>query len=246
VKRVLLGIALAGIIAAVPSALGRSPIEPPRACEGLTICGPVAGPWVVVPGPASGAGVGSSNWMLSCPRGVVGGTDARVGDPWVDVSFGGRIGAPVNPGITTGRTIVFTALSVDRSGRPSSFLPFIGCIPSEGGSRAPTAVGAAAGTQRLSSQSSLSQAIVRRTHVIEVFHRRVAAGFGCRRGERLVSSTTSIGLFTSLKPTLAQIRGVRVSRSVSNGRIFVTVRRLGLPRAVPVEVQVQTACAGVA
>lgn len=236
-KLVLLGAVLAGIVAAVPSALGRPAQEPPRVCEGLTICSPVAGPWVVVPGPAAGAGIASSVWMLGCPKQVVGGTDARVGDPWIDVSFEGRIGAPVNPGITTGRRVVFTAVSVGPAGRASSFIPFIGCIPSQGGPREPTALGAP-------SQFKFTprQPIVRRIRVVEVRRRQVAAGFGCKRGERLVAATTSIGIYTARKPTASQLRGVRVKRSVLGGKIFVTVRRLGLPLAVPVQVQVHALC----
>jgi hypothetical protein len=243
VKRVLFAAVLAGVVAAVPSALGRNPIEPPRTCDGLTICGPVAGPWVVVPGPASGAGTASSVWMLECPRGVVGGTDARVGDGWVDVTFAGRVGAPVNPGITTGRTVVFTGMSVGPAGRPSSFIPFVGCIPSEGGPRAPTAVGALRPSTRAVGPH---EAIVRRIRVLDLQRRHVSAGLGCKRGERLVSATTAIGLYTALKPSISQLRGVRVTRSVVGGRIFVTADRVGLPLSVPVEVQVHALCTGAA
>jgi len=242
VKRVLFAAVLAGIVAAVPSALGRNPIEPPRTCEGLTICGPIAGPWVVVPGPARRAGTASSVWMLECPKGVVGGTDARVGDGWVDVTFEGRVGAPVNPGITTGRMVVFTGMSVGPAGRPSSFIPFAGCIPSEGGPRAPTAVGAPRASA--SPQFGPRQPVVRRIRVIDLQRRRVSARFSCKRGERLVSVATSIGLYTARRPSVSQMRGVRVTRSAIGGKIFVTAERVGLSRRVPVEVQVHALCAG--
>jgi hypothetical protein len=228
----------------VPSALGRNPVEPPRACDGLTICGPVAGPWVVVPGPSRGARIAASSWMLGCPRGLVGGTDARVSDRWVDVTFAGRVGSPVNPGITTGRTVVFTAMSVAPAGRPSSFIPFVGCIPSEGGPRAPTAVGAA--TRPTSQQLRPGEPIVRRIRVIDVPRRRVSAGVGCRRGERLVSATTAVGIYTSRQPSVSQLRGVEVTRSTVDGKVFVTARRVSPSPAIPVEVQIHILCTAAA
>ncbi len=80
---------------------GASAQAPPRVCEGLTICSPVAGPWVVVPAPVPPARVGTAVWLLGCPDGFVGGLDARVANPWVQVRFPGLMGSPVNPGITT-------------------------------------------------------------------------------------------------------------------------------------------------
>jgi hypothetical protein len=239
VKHVLYVAVVAAIVAAVPSALGRNPVEPPRTCDGLTICGPVAGPWVVVPGPSRGARIAASSWMLGCPRGLVGGTDARVSDRWVDVTFAGRVGSPVNPGITTGRTVVFTAMSVAPVGRPTSFIPFVGCIPSEGGPRSPTAVGAA--TRPASQQLRPGEPIVRRIRVIDV-PRRVSAGVGCRRGERLVSATTAIGIYTPLRPSVSQLRGVYVTQSRVGGKVFVTARRVSLSRTIPVELQIHILC----
>jgi hypothetical protein len=90
------------------------------------------------------------------------------------------------------------------------------------------------------------EAIVRRIRVLDLQRRHVSAGLGCKRGERLVSATTAIGLYTALKPSISQLRGVRVIRSVVGGRIFVTADRVGLPLSVPVEVQVHALCTGAA
>ena len=51
-------------------------------------------------------------WEMRCPlRGyIVAGIDARVSDRAIDVSIRGENGAPVSPGVTTGREVVFTAV----------------------------------------------------------------------------------------------------------------------------------------
>jgi hypothetical protein len=80
-------------------------------CRGLQVCLPVPGPWVAIPAP-SGDGVPSVTWEMRCPlRGyIVAGIDARVSDRAVDVSIRGENGAPVSPGVTTGRAVLFTAV----------------------------------------------------------------------------------------------------------------------------------------
>ena len=71
------------------------------------VCVPVAGPWVVVPA-STGENRARVEYQLTCPRGhVVGGLDARLSVRGIDVSFLGRLGSPVNPGITTSRSAVF-------------------------------------------------------------------------------------------------------------------------------------------
>ena len=74
-------------------------------------------------------------WELRCPlRGyIVAGVDARVSDRAIDVSIRGENGAPVSPGVTTGAAVVFTAVYTGGAARPTSFQPFIGCIPTSGG-----------------------------------------------------------------------------------------------------------------
>jgi hypothetical protein len=131
------------VLAALCAALtaGAGPAQAADECDGLMVCIPVAGPWVVVP-------VGTSvprprvEYQLTCPRGfIVGGVDARLSDRGIDVTFIGTLGSPINPGITTSRSVVFVASYVGATARAPSFRPFIGCMPASGGGRIPTAVG---------------------------------------------------------------------------------------------------------
>jgi len=86
-----------------------------------TLLLPITGPWVVIPAPARGA-ASTAVWEMRCPlRGyIVAGIDARVSDRAIDVSIRGENGAPVSPGVTTGRAVVFTALYAGGAPRPTS------------------------------------------------------------------------------------------------------------------------------
>ncbi len=234
--------ALAALTVAVPSAPARPLQAPPRVCEGLTICSPIAGPWVVVPGPTRLGRMGSAVWQLSCPRGFVGGLDARVSDPWIEVRFPGLMGSPVNPGITTRRTVVFNASSVGPIRRPASFIPFVGCIPGEGGPRTPA--GVASPTKAAAPAQLGLGPISRHVRVVEVRQRVVHAGLACPRGRRLVSSAAVLGIYSALKPTLGQLRKVSVTSSVAHGRIFITARRTRLSPTISVQVQIHALCTG--
>lgn len=234
--RRLVAIATLAAIGAVPGALAQSP---PRVCEGLTICSPIAGPWVVVPGPVPPARTGTAVWQLGCPDGFVGGVDARVANPWVAVSFPGLMGSPVNPGITTRRTLVFNATSVGPAGRPSSFIPFVGCIPAEGGPRTPTGVGSAARPEQLGLGP-----ITRLVRSVEVRAKRVRAGLACKPGQRLVGAEASVGIFTALRPTPRQLAKVHLIRAIIHEHVWITVTRSTLSSTIPVTVQIHALCAG--
>src|SRR5262249_25407047 len=108
-------------------------------CRGLMVCIPVAGPWVVIPSPARPTQPISAAWQLKCPEGGVAGLGARLTDRTIDMSSSGRLGSPVNPGITTTNTVVFTGTYTGDAVKATSFRPFIGCIPAAGGGRTPTA-----------------------------------------------------------------------------------------------------------
>jgi hypothetical protein len=222
-------------VLAVPGALAQAP---PRVCEGLTICSPIAGPWVVVPGPQPPTRFGTAVWELSCPNGFVGGLDARVANPWVEVRFPGLMGSPVNPGITTRRTTVFNAISVGPAGKPSTFIPFIGCIPAEGGPRTPTGVGSVARPDQLGQGP-----IVRLVRVVEVRRPRVRAGLACHRGQRLVSSEASVGFYTALHPTQRQLAKVHLKRELINEHVWITATRQGLSPRISLQVQIHALCA---
>ena len=238
-RRALLILATATAVAATPSATaGPSQFTPPRACEGLPICVPVGGPWIVVPGPTR-APTATAVWQLGCPPsvGIVGGLDVRAATKWIDVYFPGRIGSPVNPGITTANDVVFTAVNFGPRNTASSFLPFVGCIPNQGGQRSPTGVAAAR-------EFRPGAPIARRVKVLEVRAGAPArTTHSCKRGERLLSVQTSVGIFSSRAPSSSQLRSVRVASRVRNGKIFVTAVRPGLDPTVSAQVQIHALCA---
>ena len=79
-----------------------------RVQAGCMVCIPVAGPWVAIPSRRARTAVAAS-WQLECPEGVVAGVDARVSETGGRrSSFRGMLGSPVNPGITTTTSVVFT------------------------------------------------------------------------------------------------------------------------------------------
>jgi hypothetical protein len=236
VRRLLLLLGVLAALAAVPGAPAQSP---PRVCEGLTICSPVAGPWVVVPGPVPPARTGTAVWLLGCPDGFVGGLDARVANPWVQIRFPGLMGSPVNPGITTRRDTVFLATSVGRPGQTSSFIPFIGCIPAEGGPRTPTGVGSVQLPEQLGTGP-----IIRIVRPVEVRQARVRAGLACRRGQRLIDWAASIGIYTALHPTKSQLAKVHVTTQLIADHVWITATRSNLSPRIPVQVQIHVLCTG--
>jgi hypothetical protein len=235
----LAALAVLAAVFTVPTALAVREQAPPRVCEGLTICSPVAGPWVVVPGPVPPARTGAAVWQLACPDGFIGGLDARVANPWVEIRFPGLMGSPVNPGITTRRTTVFLATSIGPPGRPSSFIPSVGCIPAEGGPRTPTGAGRAARPEQVGAGP-----IVRRVRVVEVRRPRVRAGLACTPGQRLVSSAAAVGMYTALHPTPKQLAKVHLTKELINEHVWITVTRVGLSMTIPVQVQIHALCAG--
>jgi hypothetical protein len=229
-RAAVVAIALAAVLALnVPA--GRAADE----CKGLQVCIPVAGPWVAIP--AAGAPA-IANWRLVCPEGVVGGVDARVSEVAVGVEFPGRIGSPVNPGITTTRALVFEGTYAGRARKRTSYRPFIGCIPaSGGGSRTPTALAPV-------SDIKPGEPITIRAKTLPVEAGKLArTTLACRRGERLLRSSHSVGLYTTDVPTPAQLAAVRVVRVKRGGKVLISATRRGLDPAVRAEVQVLAECA---
>ena len=85
--------------------VGAVPSQAADECKGLQVCIPVKGPWVAIPAP--GGLATTTSWQLTCPKGIVGGVDALASERAVAVEFPGRLGSPVNPGITTTKSLVF-------------------------------------------------------------------------------------------------------------------------------------------
>ena len=226
-------VAVAAAAVALFAAEGRAADE----CDGLMNCIPVAGPWVVVPAPGAAARYPSAAWELRCPEGVVAGLDARLTDRAIDISFGGLLGSPVNPGITTTDAVVFTGTYTGRRRAATSFRPFIGCLPGGGGRRTPTAAGA-------TEVFRPGKPLVRRVKLLRLRPGSLArTTHGCRRGERLVSASHAAGFFMSRPPSASQLAFVRVTRAVRGGRILVSASRQGVRAQTRVAVQIHAVCA---
>jgi hypothetical protein len=202
-------------------------------CNGLDVCISVPGPWVTVPGSPAGRLV-TVEYQLSCPRGsIAGGLGAVGSDDALAVRFLGSLGSPVNPGISTGRAVVFVAWWARRT--PTSFRPLLGCIPtSGGGGRSTTATGPAKGRPPLRLVRSL------RVAADGLSRLRVA----CRAGERLVGSSHAVTFPGRRAPAAAAVSGVSVSRVERGNAVLLRARRgAAVPRAARVVVQLHAICA---
>jgi hypothetical protein len=232
VKRVLPLVALATTLAAALTVA--TPAGGANECDGLQVCVPVMGPWVVVP-----AGGGSTRskveFQLSCPRRyVVGGLDAELSVRAIDVSFFGKLGSPVNPGITTGRAVTFVGSHVGRASRSASFRPYIGCMPAAGGGpRVPTAVGA----------FPPGEPTTRRVKTVRVRAGTSTVSVRCVRGERLVGASHAFGFHTRTAPSASLASSVSGTRALRDGRVVVSVRGDAELEGVRAVVQVHAVCA---
>lgn len=206
-------------------------------CRGLNPCVPVAGPWVVVP---VGRGVPRPQvqYQLTCPRGyMVGGVDAELTDRTIDIAFLGASGSPVNPGITTSRTVVFVATYVGAGARTPTFRPHAGCIPARGGGRrTPTSVAAVVPP---------SQPTERRVRTIRIAANRTQNVVqACRAGERLVAAHNARGFFTRTPPSADLVVSLSATPRVRGNRVVVAARGGPALRGVRAVVQVSAVCAG--
>jgi hypothetical protein len=233
VRRVL------GLVTLVCAALaaGATRAEATNECRGLQVCVRVTGPWVVVPARAR-APRPRVEFQLACPRRfLVGGLDAELSDRAIDVSFAGRVGSPVAPGITTSRKAVFTATFVGSSRRAVTFRPHLGCVPANGaGGRIPTAAKAV---------FPPGQPAVRRVRTLRVAPGRTRfVAVGCASAERLVAGSHAVGFYTVRPPAARLVAAVSTRQSFARDHVTVGVRggfALGRVRAV---VQVSAICAG--
>jgi hypothetical protein len=208
-------------------------------CKGLQTCLPVTGPWVAIPAPARGE-ASTAVWEMRCPlKGyIVAGVDARVSDRAIDVSIRGENGAPVSPGVTTGREVVFTAVYTGGASRPTSFQPFIGCIPtSGGGGRGETAFRRPAAFVPV---KAIDRRVVRKRLVSGASVRVVG---GCPAGTRLLGSSHAYAFRTGAEPGLTLLRAVTVRRVVSGRRVVATAAVApSVPQSVAVELQLHCLC----
>jgi hypothetical protein len=231
VRRIVVALVASGAAAGVLAGSAGATSE----CRGLQICVPVAGPWVVVP---TGSSVPrpSVAYQLSCPRGyIVGGLDAELSTPGIDLKFDATLGSPVNPGISTSRAAFFVGSLVSGSARAPTFRPHIGCIPSAGGGRrVPTALGVYP---------------VGRPSTVRAKDVRVGPGTArvvqaCRAGETLVGASHAVGFYTVDPPAAALVQSVSVSRSTNRRAVVVDVRAGARAAGARAVVQVAAVCAG--
>jgi hypothetical protein len=233
VKRLLVAaVALAALAA------GASPAQATNECRGLQVCVRVAGPWVAVP-VRTAAPRPHVDFQLSCPRGyVVGGLAADVGARGIDIAFLGKLGSPVNPGITTSRVAVFVATYTGRTAHAPTFRPHIGCVPSSGGGSGPVPYLAAAA-------AAPPPATIRRVttlHVRPVSTQRTIRR--CGAGEQLLTGSSATGFYTARPPSASLVAAVRVRANVGADRVVATVRSTGALFGVRAIVQVAAVCGG--
>jgi hypothetical protein len=229
----VLGLAAVGLVAALAAAV---PSGAANECEGLQVCVPVAGPWVVVPA-ATGSARPRVEWQVTCPRNhIAGGLDAQLSQRAIDVGFLGTLGSPVNPGVSTARSVVFTGMFVGETPRAPTFKPFVGCIPATGGGgRVPTSVGTGA-------VFPPGRPTTRRVKTVRVRPGTTTVSQGCLTGERLVAASHAFAFETRRPPSRSLVAGVSGRRSVSGGRVVVRVQgdaEIGGVRAL---VQVHAVC----
>ncbi len=224
----VLGIAFVAALAfaAVHAPVGGATGE----CRGITACIRVPGPWVVVPPH------GTADYLLTCPggRSVVGGLDAQATSRAVRVSFVGRLGAPVQPGVTTTRYALFHAVST--VGKVQAFQPLLGCVPTQGGG----------------GRSTVSARVTPVGPSLELRSRIVVIGPGeakfarvaCQPDEKLVGSWHAVAFRTKQPPQLADAARVRASSVVVGKKVVVTAAASdGLSIDVHAIVQVGAECA---
>lgn len=176
-------------------------------CRGLDVCISVPGPWVAVPA-APRAGTRTVLYRLACPRNAIAaGTDAlRLRG--LEVTFIGATGSPVSPGVTTEREVWFVAVWAGSA--PTSFRPFLGCVPTSGGGRSTTARAPAAPQPPL----------VRRARNVTR-----SGSLSCRPGERLVAVSHAVGFRLRQAPAPATLDAVAATvRRRGNGVVAAVGR----------------------
>ncbi len=198
-------------------------------CKGLQTCVPVVGPWVLAPAASE------AEFQLSCPRRfIVGGLDAELSDPGVEVGFVGTLGSPVNPGITTSTAAMFLGRLVHRGNTAASFRPHIGCIPaSGGGQRVPTAF----------HPFPPGRPSIVRVVQFAVHPGRTQRVVGrCSAQERIAAATFAVGFYTAAPPTAALARGISVRRRAHPGGVLLVVRSKPLQGLSNAIVQLDLTC----
>ena len=232
-------VALVVVVTAAAAGVGVGAGRAADECRGLQVCLPVPGPWVAIP-PSEGGGPAVAVWELRCPlKGyIVAGIDARVSDRSIDVSFRGENGAPVSPGVTTGREVLFTAVYAGTGRQTTSFQPFVGCIPSSGG-----------GGRALTGTASPAAYVPAKPIERRVARKRLVSGSttrvvqSCPAGTRLLGAQHAYAFRVGAQPGPSLLDAVNVRQTVA-GRSVVARASVdaSVPRRLQVELQVHALC----
>ena len=226
----------AAFLAAI-AGMGAAPAGATNECRGLQVCVRIAGPWVVVPA-ALTTPRPRVDFQLSCPRGyVIGGLDAELTDRAIDVNFLGKLGSPVNPGVTTNRSALFRGTYSGNAPKGPSFRPHLGCLPSAGGGSGPV-------PRRMLQAFQPGEPTINRVRSIRLRHGLVRAFVGCAGSERLISAWHAVAFYTESAPPQTLIQSVSATRSVQGRRVRVTVRSTTAVQSVRAVVQVGAVCGG--
>ena len=200
---------LVALIASLAAAAALAPAGgATNECHGIQSCIRVPGPWVVVPAH------GRASFLLGCPggRSVVGGLDAQVTSRDVRIDFDARLGAPVQPGVTTTRYALFHAVSLSR--HVQAFQPLLGCVPTQGGG----------GRSTVSAYvSPPGQSLELRSRIAILAPGSVGfAKVACRGREKLVESWQALAFRTKQVPPLDNARYVHATTVVTGKNVVVT------------------------
>jgi hypothetical protein len=199
-------------------------------CRGIQSCIRVPGPWVLVPAH------GSSQFLLSCPRGrsVVAGLDAQATSRAVHVWFDARIGAPVSPGVSTTTYALFRAVST--SNRAEVFQPRLGCVPAQGGG----------GRSTVSARvvTPVGPAVELRSRIVIIGPGQLKfAKVACKPNEKRVGSWHSTAFRVKQPPTIGAGALVQVTETHAGRQVVVTASATdGLSIDVHAIVQVGAVC----
>ena len=174
--------------------------------------------------------------LLACPggRSIVGGLDAQASSRAVRVSFDGRVGAPVSPGVTTTRYALFRAISI--SGRAQTFQPRLGCIPTQGGG----------GRSTVSARvTPVGPSLELRSRIVIIGPGQVRfAKVSCLPSEQLVGAWHATAFRVKKPPTIGAGTVVDVTRTTSGRQVVATATATdGLSIDTHPVVQVGAECA---
>jgi hypothetical protein len=227
---------VAAFLAAIAGS-GAAPAGATNECRGLQVCVRIAGPWVVVPA-ALTTPRPRVDFQLSCPTGyVIGGLDAELTSRAIDIDFLGKLGSPVNPGVTTARSAVFRGTYTGSAPKGPSFRPHLGCLPASGGGPGPV-------PRRALQAFAPGEPTTNRVRTVRLRPGAVRAVVACGGSERLVSAWHAVAFYTQSAPSQALVQSVSSTRSVQGRRVSVSVRSTSAVQGVRAVVQVGVVCGG--